>query len=150
MVVSKREDRYRIWEARSSGALRFRTSLQSEENLGDLAFDFLSFCRLSSKFLDDHHFYGGVLISHQVNCPDATFQPKFPPPGFFRDIDDDYDKVDGISFPKTRPSILPTGATFSEDVDFATLKNPQTLVATVLLDQLRETWGPQLSSKICA
>lgn len=140
LLAAKRDGQHRVWDVWSTGAVRFTTGLRSEESLGDLAADFIRFCRFSSAFLTSQEFYGPVLLAHDLDCPQVRLHPTFPPPGGLGN----YDTVSGIQFPETRPSVMADAAAVVEDLEVDALRSPETTVSQTLLHELREIWGAKV------
>lgn len=136
---------HRIWRSWSDGALGFIGNLTRPtprgQRVGDLAADLLFSLRLATALFDSQNYHGAVVLSDELACSTANLVPEFPPP----DGVGDYDQIPGIHLPKERPKVLNARSISIEEVDRATLESPEELVAQVILDQLRETWGASIS-----
>lgn len=132
---SSNNEKPRRWAIWSSGAIAFCRNLGRAEPVGELAAYFIFGCRLAHQFLESRHYYGSVVVAHEVYCPGVDFLPTFPEPGGYRG----YDEVDGIRFPTAAPGSLPNKSVFVERSEWTDLDTAESLVATALLDQLRES-----------
>ncbi|MCI0723400.1 MAG: ATP-binding protein [Acidobacteria bacterium] len=136
---------HRIWRIWSTGAMAFVGNLTRRghpgEAVGDVAGDFLLFCRVAQQFFESQRFWGGAVLGHELSCPTVNFLPLFPPP----DGVHEYDTWPGIHFPSSRHPFLPANSTCIEEVDSKALGKPEMLIAETLLSQLRQTWGAQIN-----
>lgn len=136
---------HRIWRVWSTGAMAFVGNLTRRghpgEAVGDVAGDFLFFCRVAQRFFESQRFWGSAVLGHELSCPTANFLPLFPPP----DGVHDYDTWNGIHFPSSRHSFLPEKSTCIEEVDSNVLRKPEMLIGETLLSQLQHTWGAQIN-----
>lgn len=135
MLFYKLDDQIRIWEAWSSGVLRFRTTLRAKEPVGDLADDLIRFFWLCFRLLDTEGYYGRTVVAHEIVCPDVKFLPTFPP---------HYDRYPGISIPESKLDVLGNAAHFDEESPVMDLKSPEAMVAKILHEELRDMWGVRI------
>jgi hypothetical protein len=136
---------HRIWRCWADGAIGFIGNLTRPSPrgypVGDLALDLLCLFRLAKAFWDGQNFHGGVVLSDEIACGGIRFVPEFPPP----DGAGDYDLVSGIHLASQRPQAFSARAVSLEEIDRPTLERPEEMVAQVILDQLRETWGASIN-----
>lgn len=136
---------HRIWRCWGDGAIGFIGNLTRPSRrgypVGDLAADLLCLFRLAAALWDGQNFHGGVVLSDEIACGGITFVPEFPPP----DGTGDYDLVSGINLASQRPQAFSARAVSLEEIDRPTLERPEEMVAQVILDQLRETWGASIN-----
>jgi hypothetical protein len=133
---------HRIWRIWSTGALGFAAShsRQGPEPVGNLAADLVFTCRLARNILQEYGYFGGSVLVDYLACPSHKFAALFPPPGGHGD----YDRVPGIYFEDRIPPGQPDKATWTDEVDWASLCNPQEIVASAILDQLRHITGARI------
>jgi hypothetical protein len=136
---------HRVWRSWSDGALGFIGNLTRPvprgQRVGDIAADLVFSLRLAAELFGSQNYYGAIVLADELSFGNADLVPEFPPP----DGIGDYDEVAGIRLPKQRPKELNARSISIEEVDWATLESPEELVAQVVLDQLRETWGASIS-----
>ena len=70
----------------------------------------------------------------------STFLPKFPAPGGVHG----HDEVTGISFPTTRPEVIPGITTWVDELDFRDIEIPAPSATWILFNQLRACWGANI------
>jgi hypothetical protein len=109
--------------------------------VGDLAADLLFSFRLASAMCDRQNYYGGLVLSDELACSTVRLVAEFPPP----DGVGDYDQVSGIHLANQRPQGFPSRSVSIEEIDRTTLESPVEIIAQVILDQLRETWGASIN-----
>ena len=134
---------HRIWRVWSDGALGFVSSIAQPggEPVGDVVADMLFFLRLAQSFFATRQYFGTVVFGDTIACRSQRFLPKFPPP----DGVHDYDHVDGIHLPDSKPTVLPSATKWIEEVDYQSLAHAEEMVAEVVLGQLQETWGASIN-----
>jgi hypothetical protein len=133
---------HQIWRVWSDGSLGFVTGFgrQDGEMVGDLVADMLAFFRLARDFFGQRQYYGSSVFGSVIACPNIRFIPRFPPPDEFVD----YDRIDGIHFPNTKPAGLPHASRWVENVEGSALADCEELVAEVILGHMLETWGANI------
>jgi hypothetical protein len=137
-------NRHRIWRVLSNGGIGFVANLSRRghpgEYIGDLILDFLNYCRLLDKFYREREYHGSIVLEHRLSCGLIVLLPRVPAPGGIGD----YDLVQGIHFPESRPSNILTESKVVLEVDADTLRAPELLIAETLLSQLQETCGASI------
>jgi hypothetical protein len=92
-------------------------------------------CRLAGKILQEYGYFGGSVLVDYLACPSHKFAALFPLPG---------GQVPGIYFEDRIPPGQPDKATWTDEVDWAALCDPQGIVASAMLDQLRHITGARI------
>ena len=137
----RRHKLWRLWNEGTVGFVRNHSRTCEFEPVGRLAGDLVFFLRLAMESFRESDYYGPLVFADVLSCPMGKFHPSFPPPSGLGD----YDHVPFISFEDPRAPGHPNQATFMEEVDWATLQNPQDLIANVVLGLLRELTGARIN-----
>jgi hypothetical protein len=136
---------HRIWRSWADGAVGFVGNLTRPfprgYPIGDLAAELLFTFRLAKALWDTQNYFGGLVLSDEIACGGITFASEFPPP----DGIGDYDVVSGVHLANQRPQAHSSRAVSLEEIERTVLENPEEIVAQVILDQLRETWGASIN-----
>jgi hypothetical protein len=134
---------HRIWRIWPSAALGFAANhsrLRGPEPIGNLAADLLFSCRLAARLFEDHGYFGGSVLADVLASPTHKFAALFPPPGGLGD----YDEVPGIYFEGRISPGQPERATWTEEMDWQSLRDPGETTASAMLDLVRHITGARI------
>lgn len=133
--------RHQVWRVWANGAVGFTAGLSpaTPYPIGLLCADFLFFCHMVWKTLQDRKYYGAVVLRSKLVCPSKGFSPQFPNSVQGLRV---LDQIPGLlSIGEERPAwCLPESLVF-EECDAAVLQEPAEIIASVVQYQIRETWG---------
>ena len=142
--ISGKAPCHRLWRVWTDGTLGFvanHSRIQSPEPAGNIALEALLFLRLTRRSFENRGYFGPSLIANQLACPSHKFSAEFPIAD--PDYSGMYDGVDGMYFDTPSPG-QNVEAVSVEDLAFDTLLDPEELVASTLLEQLRAIAGARV------
>jgi hypothetical protein len=135
---------HRVWRITSEGALGVARNVDYHgspgEPVGDIAVDLIFFFRLARVVLEAASSFGRSSFTDVLSSPSTSYLSKFPAPDGIHE----YDEIRGVHLPPARPTVLPSTTTWAEELDFDAIQDPVNLSTSILLDQLRSSWGASI------